>query len=514
MSYIEKHFQKLETKARDLGVNEIFKYLLNQWYYPDRYVLPPCFSVNEFKPRKKPIYPVPKKWKWKKPEWQVTENVVFPKNDITDRIFWIIHPDIYHDLAYHISHNWDEINDVLFRKRKILCYSFPIPTETKLFSWSRIKRTERIIYEYIAMAEKDLVADALWYEYIVHTDIKNFYPSIYTHSIAWAMHWKDEIQKWQMYNYSLVWNILDALIFSWNWWSTNWIPIWSIVSDILAEIVLSDIDYTVSKELTKQWVDFKWVRFKDDYRILCKSNEDWRKILKILQKFLFRYNLSLNDDKTIINAFPYWLYRPWIIEYNSSLYSQKTESILSFKEFEQLYFHAINIHKKYPATQILKKFLWNILNKNEIKVHIKDKKDTIKFLGLIWNLRKHKVTCLPEILWIIEILLFNNRLSNKDLQSLFDSEIARLYDSKETLWTYEIIWLSYFIKKHELSFFKKSPLNKSTIMIFKCLNYDKNHLFWNISKSITKAKIYTKLDESKKNFPLILDYVGLFKNED
>ena len=36
------------------------------------------------------------------------------------------------------------------------------------------------------MAEKDLIADAYNYEYVVHSDIKNFYPSIYTHTLSWA----------------------------------------------------------------------------------------------------------------------------------------------------------------------------------------------------------------------------------------------------------------------------------------------------------------------------------------
>ena len=151
MSYIEKYFKELELKARLLSKDDIADYLLNQWYYPDRFVLPPCFCVKNFKCKRKPIHLFPPfitKSKFRKPSWKETEKVIFPKSTIMDRVFWVIHPDIYHDLSYYISHNWDEIVNVLFKKRKIYCYSFPIPTENNLTFVTRIKRTERLIYEY------------------------------------------------------------------------------------------------------------------------------------------------------------------------------------------------------------------------------------------------------------------------------------------------------------------------------------------------------------------------------
>ena len=47
-----------------------------------------------------------------------------------------------------------------------------------------------MIYEFLEMAENDLVADAHRFNYFIETDIKNFYPAIYTHSLAWALHEK------------------------------------------------------------------------------------------------------------------------------------------------------------------------------------------------------------------------------------------------------------------------------------------------------------------------------------
>ncbi len=44
-------------------------------------------------------------------------------------------------------------------------------------------RLGRMIYKWIAMAEKDLVAEAHSFNYIVRPDITNYYNSVYTQAI-------------------------------------------------------------------------------------------------------------------------------------------------------------------------------------------------------------------------------------------------------------------------------------------------------------------------------------------
>ncbi len=66
-----------------------------------------------------------------------------------------------------------------------------------------------MIYEWIEMAEKDLVLDSRKYKYIVKTDITNFYSSIYTHSIGWALHGREKAFKDK--EYALLGNKIDRL---------------------------------------------------------------------------------------------------------------------------------------------------------------------------------------------------------------------------------------------------------------------------------------------------------------
>ncbi len=52
-----------------------------------------------------------------------------------------------------------------------------------------------MIYQWLQMAEKDLILDCIHYQFIARTDITNFYSSVYTHSIAWALHGKEDARK-------------------------------------------------------------------------------------------------------------------------------------------------------------------------------------------------------------------------------------------------------------------------------------------------------------------------------
>ncbi len=108
-------------------------------------------------------------------------------------------------------------------------------------------RAGRMIYEWIAMAENDLILDATYFTLIAKTDIANFYSSIYTHSIAWAIEGREEA--FSDKDFKLAGNKIDRLIQYANDARTNGIPVGSALSDLISEIVLSVVDARVSKSL-------------------------------------------------------------------------------------------------------------------------------------------------------------------------------------------------------------------------------------------------------------------------
>ena len=70
--------------------------------------------------------------------------------------------------------------------------------------------------------------------------------------------------------------------------------------------------------VTKQkGVNCQAIRFKDDYRILVKSESDGKTVIKILQAALKEHNLELSDDKTNITQLPDGLFREWVSKYHA-----------------------------------------------------------------------------------------------------------------------------------------------------------------------------------------------------
>src|SRR5690606_2801392 len=157
--------------------------------------------------------------------------------------------------------------------------SMPIPVDTKKEGSVGRLRSGRMIYEWIRMAESDLVIDAASYKYLAKTDITNFYSSVYTHSVAWAIAGSRETA-FEDKKFELFGNKIDKLLQYSNDARTNGIPVGSALSDLIAEILLSWVDEKVSLELGD--LDFLAVRYKDDYRILCNTEEDAKKILSTI----------------------------------------------------------------------------------------------------------------------------------------------------------------------------------------------------------------------------------------
>ena len=277
--------------ARALKRPRVYEWLVTKGYYPESYVLPPCFEVTVHAPFGKIYFP----HNGKKFTPKISEylQISFPKTELTDRTFGIIDPEIHSDVARTIANNWKTLLGSLFHSgNKVCSNSFPIPLHRRKVGTIGSLRGGRMIYEFIEMAEHDIALLAYRYNYLITTDVKNFYPSIYTHSIPWAIHGKKLIRKVKhRHNFSHFGNRLDKLFQNANDGYTVGIPVGPVVSDLISEIVLSGVDRLLSKKLNRKVFV---VRFKDDYRILAKEEADGKSVIKDLQAALKEYRLELN----------------------------------------------------------------------------------------------------------------------------------------------------------------------------------------------------------------------------
>lgn len=453
MSAMHKpHLHKDTTKklAAQLKGRQIYQWLITKGFFPESYVLPPCFRVGKY-PKFGKIYTNATKRKYL-PKVDNVINVQFPKTELADRTFGIINPEIHSDMAYLIARHWKTIIKTIFHPENIVCpYAFPIPVDRKNPGKIGRQRSGRMIYEFIEMAENDLATEAYKFRCLVKTDVKNFYPSIYTHSIPWALHGKNYIRKAKRrYDYSFVGNKLDRLFQSANDQRTNGIPIGPVVSDLIAEIVLSGCDRVLSRKLKQFKIqDVIAVRYKDDYRILCKDESTAKSCVKALQSSLKEYNLELNEEKTTISPLPEGIFRPWKSMYHAA--NPRPKRRYSYDRFKETYLSVISIDKQCPGTGVIDRFLSDIVTKKDRLRVVVDQKNLPKILSLLLLLAQQRIKAFPKVLGILEAII-----KTRDGKRLRNSISTHLGNYLKTLTgredenRYLIAWIIYFLAANDL----------------------------------------------------------------
>jgi hypothetical protein len=500
----EQHFNKTKCLLESVDKDKIATWLLKDGYYPEQYVFPPCFHVQQFNLNSEPYYQVIEGKSGKnrfRPTRAELLNVSYPKSLLTDRIFGIIEPKIYHDIVWYLNKEFDNIVNHLFSQdTRFYCYSFPIPLSKNGNGELGSLRSGRMIYEFIEMAENDLVADAHHYQYLVQTDIKNFYPSIYTHSIAWALHEKEPSRN-DTDLFSMLGTKLDKLFQNSNDGCTNGLAIGPAISDIVAEIILSAIDRKCSEELGNE--EFLGVRFKDDYRILCKDRNVADKLIKNIQRQMRYFNLYLNENKTTIKELPNGLFRPWILEYQP--FSLKEKSSISYKTFETTLLAVLGIDAKYPDTGIIEKFLSELTTKdNKLKLDL-TRKQIFKALSLFLLLKKRRAKSFPQILAIIELMIEKND-RNKDVVYMITEDI-RNYIQDNTDYLYDDLWIYYFLKSqgHDISETKNLESNP----LFHSIRSNKQDFFLNGNE----INLFKPIEAPGYN-KLLIEYIAIYPKDE
>ena len=212
----------------------------------------------------------------------------------------LIHPAIYVSLVHRITEpdHWDTIRR-RFREfqsaSNFSCLSIPVE------SVSRRKDKAEQILQWWSGIEQGSIERALDYSHVLQADIADCYGSIYTHSIAWALHERAIAKKKDnRKNDKLTGNVIDWHIQDMRHGQTNAIPQGSVLMDFIAEMVLGFADLELSRGLKKHGVanDFHILRYRDDYRIFVNDSRVGEVILKILTEVLIGLGLKLNSSKT------------------------------------------------------------------------------------------------------------------------------------------------------------------------------------------------------------------------
>jgi len=213
------------------------------------------------------------------------------------RSMQLIHPALYVSLVHKITdkENWQTIQTCFkgfFQNPKIKCMSLPVVSST-----DDTDKAVQVSHWWQEVEQKS-IALALDFEHLVHTDIADCYGSIYTHSVAWALHTK-QVAKKNTGDNNLIGNIIDRHLQDMSHGQTNGIPQGSVLMDFIAEIVLGYGDLLLSKKIAEEISEYHIIRYRDDYRVFTNSTQDGEKIVKFITETMIELGLKLNPQKTI-----------------------------------------------------------------------------------------------------------------------------------------------------------------------------------------------------------------------
>ncbi len=141
--------------------------------------------------------------------------------------------------------------------------------------------------------------------YVLKADLARFYPSIYTHSIPWAIHGKNAARADR--SNQLSGNRLDLWLRETQDKQTGGLPIGPDTSYLLAEVVASRLDMALQNALPF----VRGTRHIDDYNLYFSNLSEAEKALAILHSAARQFELEINDLKTEIVQVPEALEPYW-----------------------------------------------------------------------------------------------------------------------------------------------------------------------------------------------------------
>ena len=130
---------------------------------------------------------------------------------------------------------------------------------------------------------------------MLRTDISRFFPTIYTHSVPWALHGKAVAKRNQSPAGKYFGNLLDLSLRQGQDQQTMGLPIGPDTSHIIAEAIATSIDLELSEKLKGVPAGFRYV---DDYYLFFATLNEAESALAALMRSLKEFELHVNFEKT------------------------------------------------------------------------------------------------------------------------------------------------------------------------------------------------------------------------
>lgn len=235
--------------------------------------------------------------------YETTRNTNIP------RLISIPNPFAYSNLCKHISEHWEELKNVfsdatLNQNYKISqIHIQKLKNKKQLFEMNK-HYTDKD-YSLSVFLDKLQITKRVR----VSADISNCFPSIYSHSLPWAIVGK-EVAKRSKDDKTLWFNELDYYVRNLKNEETNGLLIGPHSSNLLSELVLCRIDQDLAP-------NYNYIRNIDDFTCYVNSDDEAELFLLDLNASLKKYELALNTKKTEIIKLPISSASDWVGTLNS-----------------------------------------------------------------------------------------------------------------------------------------------------------------------------------------------------
>lgn len=223
------------------------------------------------------------------------------------RIFRIPHPVFVRDQGLFIERNWAVLSALIARSSGSLSrpeFFRHGPRHVRITSHAelpahRLRKFSR-------------------FNYCLITDVSRFFPSIYTHTLPWAINGKAEAKlDTSAHSAAIFGNRLDLVLRQSQSRQTIGIAVGPDTSKVVAEILMSAVDAEFINRSGSKPPTF--VRHVDDYWVGGNTVEECERHLSNLRTALRQYELDINEAKTKIISAKYVFSDDWPIDFETEL---------------------------------------------------------------------------------------------------------------------------------------------------------------------------------------------------
>jgi hypothetical protein len=235
----------------------------------------------------------------------------YPKRRLSRRVLSIPHPRNQMFVAQEVAAHWLELLEIC--RESTISLTTPVLSSRRALQGAHERKAEGI-----ERAQRSVGTRC-----VLHADLSRFYPSIYTHSIPWAIHGKDRRHE---RGPGLFGNLIDLWIRETQAKQTGGIPVGPDTSYLIAETIASRID----SQLFASLGGLRGTRYIDDYHLYFENRADADKALSELHRIAGTFELDINDLKTSIEDVPESIEPDWKTQLRA-VFIAKKDHATSFK---------------------------------------------------------------------------------------------------------------------------------------------------------------------------------------